>query len=67
MARHDYNLPPDWETMTDEEKSRWMTQDRCRRQAVQQDTESAEVIEHELDELLVQLAEDGWQSLRGKR
>jgi hypothetical protein len=34
--RHDYDLPPDWDAMTDEEKSRWMTQERCRRQAQQQ-------------------------------
>lgn len=29
--RHDYNLPPDWNTLSDEEKSAWMTQERCRR------------------------------------
>lgn len=29
--RHDYDLPHDWNAMTQEEKSRWMTQDRCRR------------------------------------
>jgi len=27
--RHDYDFPPDWEARTDEEKSRWMTQDRA--------------------------------------
>lgn len=36
--RHDYDLPPDWAAMTDEEKSRWMTQDRARRQALSQQT-----------------------------
>lgn len=30
--RHDYDLPPNWAAMTDEEKSDWMTQERCRRQ-----------------------------------
>jgi len=34
--RHDYDLPPDWAAMTDEEKSRWMTQQRCKRQAERQ-------------------------------
>lgn len=34
--RHDYDLPPNWAAMTDEEKSRWMTQERCRRQAQNQ-------------------------------
>ena len=58
--RHDYDLPPDWESMTDEEKSRWMTQDRCRRQAVSQDTTSSKVITHEREKLMIQLAEDGW-------
>jgi phage pi2 protein 07 len=58
--RHDYGLPPDWGSMTDEEKSRWMTQERCRRQAVSQDTTSSKVITHERERLMIQLAEDGW-------
>ena len=36
----DYNLP-EWfwdDDVTDEERSRWFTQDRCRRQALSQDT-----------------------------
>ena len=36
--RHDYDLPPDWAAMTDEERSRWLTQERCRRQAQRQQT-----------------------------
>ena len=36
--RHDYDLPQGWESMTAEEFSRWLTQDRCRRQAMRQDT-----------------------------
>jgi predicted Fe-S protein YdhL (DUF1289 family) len=36
--RHDYDLPNDWHARTDEEKSRWMTQDRARRQALSQQT-----------------------------
>lgn len=34
--RHDYNLPFKWDSMTDIEKSRWYTQERCRRQALKQ-------------------------------
>jgi hypothetical protein len=29
--RHDYDLPPEWEAMTDVEKSNWMTRERNRR------------------------------------
>jgi len=36
--RHDYNLPGDWGAMTDEQRSTWMTQERCRRQAMRQGT-----------------------------
>lgn len=43
--RHDYDLPPDWDSMTDAEKSKWMTQERCRRQARQQDTATANRLE----------------------
>lgn len=37
--RHDYDLPPDWPAMTDQERSNWLTQERCRRQAMSQTTE----------------------------
>ncbi|RJX44840.1 hypothetical protein DM826_01675 [Halonotius aquaticus] len=43
--RHDYDLPPDWAAMTDEEKSRWMTQERCRRQARRQQTPAAAAVD----------------------
>jgi len=36
--RHDYDFPPDWDNFTEQEKSRWMTQERCRRQAMTQRT-----------------------------
>jgi len=46
--RHDYDLPPDWEDFSDEEKSRWLTQERCRRQADRQGTNvNADVLEEE--------------------
>lgn len=34
--RHDYNLPPDWEDKTSEEKAEWYLAERCRRQAERQ-------------------------------
>lgn len=27
----DYNLPLEWDGMSDEERNRWLTQERCRR------------------------------------
>lgn len=39
--RHDYALPAEWPAMTDEERSEWFQQERCRRQAMQQSTEWA--------------------------
>jgi len=34
----DYDLPVNWHDLTDEKKSRWYTQERCRRQAMRQRT-----------------------------
>jgi|APHM01.1.fsa_nt_gi hypothetical protein len=34
----DYNLPPDWSDLSDDEKCQWYTQERCRRQALRQRT-----------------------------
>ena len=47
--RHDYDLPPDWAARTDAEKSRWMTQERCRRQAARQHTGYAQKARREAD------------------
>ena len=41
----DYEFPADWEALSPEEKSDWFTQDRCRRQAMRQDTALAANIE----------------------
>jgi len=38
MARHDYDLPQCWTSLTDEQKDRWFKGERARRQALQQDT-----------------------------
>lgn len=39
---HDYEFPPEWPSMSDSERSDWMTADRCRRQALRQSTAFAE-------------------------
>jgi len=43
--RHDYDLPGDWDAMDSEEKNVWLTQERCRRQAMQQGTATANHVE----------------------
>lgn len=45
--RHDYDLPPDWEALTDKQKHIWMTQERCRKQAMKQKTPTARKAEKE--------------------
>ncbi|ERH06275.1 MAG: hypothetical protein J07HN4v3_01887 [Halonotius sp. J07HN4] len=47
MAQHDYNLPSEWEEMSDEAKSRWYTQERCRRQAMRQDTPAGRALKRQ--------------------
>ena len=49
MPRHDYELPSDWEEMSDEEKSRWYTQERCRRQAMRQDTPTGRALKRQAE------------------
>lgn len=36
--RHDYQLPPEWDAMTQEEKDKWFKQERARRQLLRQNT-----------------------------
>jgi hypothetical protein len=48
MAKHDYNLPSEWEEMSDEAKSRWYTQERCRRQAMRQDTPAGRALKRQM-------------------
>jgi len=47
--RHDYDLPPEWPSMSEEEKSQWMTQERCRRQALRQHTATARRAAHGIE------------------
>ena len=41
----DYQLPPEWPSMSDLERSEWMTAERCRRQALRQSTAMARRLE----------------------
>lgn len=41
--RHDYDLPPDWEAKSDEEKDQWFKQERARRQAARQGLEDKQL------------------------
>lgn len=43
--RHDYDLPGDWSAMDSEARNVWLTQERCRRQAMRQQTPTARHIE----------------------
>jgi len=65
--RHDYTLPPDWDAMTAEEKSRWMTQERCRRQAMRQQTPATDALEHTTTRLVRTLTARGYEPLAQKR
>lgn len=49
MTCEKYEFPPDWEAMTDEEKSEWMLADRVRRQALRQDTAWADKAKKQID------------------
>lgn len=46
---HDYYFPPDWESLTDQERSEWMTHDRVRRQALRQETTWRSKAEKEIE------------------
>lgn len=47
--RHDYDLPPEWNVMSTDEKSQWMTQERCRRQALRQQTATSRRAVHGME------------------
>ena len=42
---HDYDLPPEWSSMSDIERSERLTAERCRRQALRQSTAMARRLE----------------------
>lgn len=51
MRGTDYELPPEWPSMTPEEKSDWFEQERCRRQAMNQNTAFRKHVEKEQERL----------------
>ncbi len=53
--------------MTAEEKSRWMTQERCRRQAMRQQTPTTDALEHTTARLVRTLTARGYEPLAQKR
>ena len=65
--RHDYDLPPDWDALTDAEKSKWMTQERCRRQAKQQATPSMKELAAKQERFDRRLAANGYEPVAQKR
>lgn len=65
--RHDYDLPPDWEALSDEEKSRWMTQERCRRQAANQQTATTKKIEDRSVRMERKLEARGYEPVKQRR
>ncbi len=65
--RHDYDLPPDWAGMTSDEKNQWLTQERCRRQAMQQATALEEHKNKRLERLERRLEANGYEPLDRNR
>lgn len=49
--RHDYDLPAEWHSMSADEKCQWMTQERCRRQALRQQTATSYRATHDMERL----------------
>jgi hypothetical protein len=66
-VRHDYILPPEWDDMTDEERSRWMTQERCRRQAMRQDTAYGRYLRNRHERMRRRFKANGYEDLAEKR
>jgi len=48
---HDYRHPPEWPSMSDQERSDWYTRERCRRQAMRQDTHTARALRKQYERL----------------
>jgi len=65
--RHDYDLPPDWDAMSDDEKSRWFSQERCRRQAMSQQTPTRDELEYSTERLVRVLSARGYEPVAAKR
>jgi len=51
MTWTDYRHPPAWDSFSDAEKSDWYTRERCRRQALRQDTKTARMLRKQYERL----------------
>lgn len=67
MARHDYDLPPDWHAKSDSEKSRWLTQERARRQSRRQTTATTARAQRQDERRQRRLEAKGYDPLRFHR
>jgi hypothetical protein len=65
--RHDYTLPAEWNAMSDEERCRWLTQERCRRQAMNQQTATTDALERTTSRLVRTLNARGYEPLAQQR
>ncbi len=61
IMRHDYELPPDWDAL------KWMTRERCRRQAKQQGTPSMKALAAKQERFDRRLAANGYEPVKQKR
>ncbi len=65
--RHDYDLPPDWDAMSDQERSDWMTQERVRKQAMNQQVPTIEHLTQCFERIERRLGARGHVSLEAMR
>jgi len=65
--RHDYQLPGDWPSMTDDEKDRWFKQERARRQHIQQRTPTTKELSRKHTRHQRKLSANGFKMLSDKR
>jgi len=66
--RHDYDFPPDWNALTDAEKSEWMTRERCRRmnKRIRSD-ELEKEMEDDVERAIRILKARGYEDIKDKR
>jgi len=67
MPRHDYQLPPDWESLSDAQKSKWMTQERAKRQHMNQDTPTTHELQRKQERYKRKAQAAGWEMTKHNR
>ncbi len=65
--RHDYDLPPDWDAMSDQERSDWFVQERVRKQAMNQRVPTLEYLTQYIERTERRLEARGYVSLEAMR